>query len=118
LNVTRLYRQAGEEALRATVLTLEALRRRGIRDPQRNVFVVLGPAKFGGRPAAGTVLASLTPFTPAQLALVRRLARERGVGVGYAPGGPYQYEWRELARAPSAAAFCRSYPIDVCAPTD
>src|SRR5204862_5901208 len=33
LNVSRLRRLVGDEALRATVLTLEALRRHGVRDP-------------------------------------------------------------------------------------
>ena len=116
LNVSRLRRLVGDEALRATVLTLEALRRHGVRDPSRNVVVVLGRDYFGG--LFGTILARLRPYTHAQLALVRRLARERGLGVAYAPGGPYRYEWRGLARASSPMAFCQSYRLDVCPPTD
>ena len=33
----------------------------------------------------GTVLAKLTPFTPAELATIRRLAGERTDGVAFAP---------------------------------
>ena len=35
-----------------------------------------------------------------------------------APGGPYQLEWADLAAAASPSAFCHSYKLDVCAPTD
>jgi hypothetical protein len=116
LNVSRLRRLVGDEALRATVLTLEALRRRGVRDPSRNVVVALGKDYFGGE--FGTILARLEPYSRAEIALVRRLARARGLGVAYAPGGPYREEWRGLARASSPMAFCRSYRLDVCPPTD
>ncbi len=116
LNVSRLRRLVGDEALRATVLTLEALRRRGVRDPSRNVVVILGEDFFDGE--FGTVLARMEPFTPRELALVRRLAGERGLGVAYAPGGPYRKEWAGLGAASSPLAFCRSYRLDVCPPTD
>jgi len=115
LNVSRLYRLSGEEALRATVLMLEALRRRGVRAPRRHVVVILG-VTYGL--FFGTVLARLEPFTEAELATIRRLGRQRGTGVAFAPGGPYQREWRALARAPDAQRFCRSYHVDVCPPTD
>ena len=116
LNVSRLHHLVGDEALRATVLTLEALRRRGVAHPERNVVVVLGRDLFDT--LFGTVLARLRPYTPAELARIRALARERGEGVAFAPGGPYQLEWAQLARAPSVHAFCSSYRFDVCAPTD
>jgi hypothetical protein len=66
----------------------------------------------------GTVLISRDPFTPAQLERVRTLAPERTLGVVFAPGSPPRREWRGLAAAQSPEAFCESYPIDVCAPTD
>lgn len=122
LAVSRLYAFSGLEALRATVLTLDALRSLGVKDPERNVAVVLG---FTGRGLfSGTVLAKREPFTASQLALIRRLAAQRGgvpgrpTGLAYAPGGPYQFEWGLLARARSPDAFCASYATNVCAPTD
>jgi hypothetical protein len=115
LNVSRLRFFSGEEALRMTVLALEALRERGIEHPERNVVVVLGSG-FGG--PFGTVLAKLEPFTADELGTVRKLANERGTGVTFAPGGPYQHEWAELARSASPAKFCEEYHRDICPPTD
>src|SRR5262249_37552422 len=116
LNISRPYHLVGDEALRATILALTALKDRGIAHPERNVVVILGHDLFGE--LFGTVLARLTPWTPAELARVRRLATQRGAGVAYAPGGPYKLEWAKLAAAPSVQAFCSSYRLDVCAPTD
>jgi hypothetical protein len=135
LNVTRPYRLTGEEALRATVLALEALRRRGVRDPSRHVVVVLGHAPEG---PFGTVLARAEPYTDAELAMVRRLALERDhsgvgqepggvafppgrredLGVAFAPGGPYLREWKRLARVRDLDSFCADYHENICPPTD
>jgi hypothetical protein len=115
LNVSRLYLWSGEEALRATVLTLEALRRYGIEDPERHVVTILGRG-LGG--LFGTTLARLEPYTPAELREIRRLGRERGVGVAFAPDGPYRKEWKQLAAADSPSEFCADYRVNVCAPTD
>jgi hypothetical protein len=116
LEVSRLYRLVGDEALRATVLALEALRARHVADPARHVVVVLGRDVFNS--LFGTVLVKNEPWTPAELARVRALGSSRGEGVAYAPGGPYALEWRGLHDAASPAAFCKAYRLDVCAPTD
>jgi len=116
LSVSRLYRFAGDEVLRATVLALTALRERGVSDPERHVIVMLGRDTLAS--FYGTVLVRLEPFTAAEVARVRRLAAERTRGLVYAPGGPYRREWRGLAEASSPEDFCKSYPLDVCAPTD
>ncbi len=116
LNVSRPYHLVGDEALRITVLALAALKRHGIRHPERNVVVILGHDIFNE--LIGTVLVRKRAFTPAELARVRRLAAERGAGVAFAPGGPYYREWGDLARARSPESFCRSYRLDVCPPTD
>jgi hypothetical protein len=116
LAVTRLRRLVGDEAIRATVLTLEALEDRGITDPERHVVVLRGRDIFNEE--FGTILARLEPFTEAELDAIRTLADERGEGVAFAPGGPYYEEWDELARASSPGAFCKAYPLDVCATTD
>ena len=116
LNVTRLHRLVGDEALRATVLALEALKREGVEHPERNVVVLLGHDIFNE--LFGTVLARREPWSAAELARIRQLARERGDGVAFAPGGPYRLEWADLARAPDHESFCRDYRLDVCPPTD
>ena len=115
LNVSRLYFHSGEEALRATVLALEALRRHGVEDPERNVVTILGYG-IGGEFA--TTLVRLEPYTKAELREIRELAEDRGLGVAFAPGGPYQREWAQLAEAKSPREFCEGYRVDVCPPTD
>jgi hypothetical protein len=114
--VTRLHRLVGDEALRTTVLALEALKEEGVAEPADNVVVLLGRDIFGE--LFGTVLARREPWTPDELARIAALAGERGEGVAYAPGGPYRLEWAELARANSPRAFCEGYRLDVCPPTD
>ncbi len=116
LAVSRPRRLVGDEGLRVTVLALETLRERGVEHPERNVVVVMGRDILNELYA--TTLARKRPWTQAELARLRVLARERGKGVAFAPGGPYQYEWGALAKAPSARAFCEGYRLDVCAPTD
>jgi hypothetical protein len=116
LNISRPYHLVGDEALRATILALTALRDRGIAHPERNVVVILGHDIFGE--LFGTVLARLRPWSPSELARIRVLANQRGAGVAFAPGGPYRLQWAQLAAAPSVQAFCSSYRLDVCAPTD
>ena len=118
LNVSRLYHLVGDEALRATILTLEALKRQGVHDPSRNVVVVLGREVQPFNSLFGTVLARKRPFTDAELRQIRTLAAARGEGIAFAPRGPYYKEWGDLARAKSIESFCSSYPLDVCAPTD
>ena len=117
LSVSRIYRLVGDEALRATVLTLAALQSRGISHPERNVVVLLGRDLLTGK-LFGTILARLAPWTPADLARIKALAAVRTDGVAFAPGGPYQLEWAQLARASSLQSFCSSYRVDVCPPTD
>ena len=74
LDVTRAYHLVGDEALRVTVLTLQALEHRGIAHPANNVVVILGHDQFGGVP--GTVLSQLRPFSPAQLTEIGTLAAQ------------------------------------------
>lgn len=116
LNVSRLYKLTGDEALRITVLALRALQERHIAHPERNVVVLLGHDVLGE--LFGTTLAQLRPWTPAQLTRLRRLAARQGLQIAYAPGGPDQLEWAQLARAPSLEAFCSGYRLNVCPPTD
>lgn len=116
LNVSRLYKLVGDEALRTTVLSLQALRSRGVAHPERNVVVLLGHDILGE--LFGTTLSRPRAWTPAELARLRALAAARGMQIAYAPGGPYRLEWAQLARAASPQAFCESYRLNVCAPTD
>ena len=115
--MSRLYRFAGDEVLRATVLALTALRERGVADPSRHVVVMLGKDTL--KAFFGTVLVRLEPFSAGELARVRELARagERAAWRSR-PAGPTAASG---ARSPGRArprTFCESYPVNVCAPTD
>ena len=57
-------------------------------------------------------------FAPHADATIKRLAADNNLKIAYAPGGPYELEWKQLAAASSPQAFCESYRLDVCAPTD
>jgi hypothetical protein len=119
LNVSRLEQLVGDEAIRATVLTMAALEARGIEDPLQHMIVVRGTDTVGllSYPYE-TVLARLTPFTEAEVARARQLADERGDGIAMAPGGPFHGAWGDLAAAGDYRRFCADYPLDVCPPTD
>ena len=116
LNVSRLYRLVGDEALRTTVLALQTLERRGVRNPERHVVSIMSRDILGELFA--TTLVRPRPWTDAELARIKRLAADNDLKIAYAPGGPYELEWKELAAASSPQAFCESYRLDVCAPTD
>jgi hypothetical protein len=116
LNVSRLLKLVGDEALRATVLTLAALARLGVADPLRHVIVVGGTDVMG--PPTGTILARREPFTAQEVARARSLAGERGTGLLLAPGEPPVGDWKRLAEAPSLQVFCDGHHLNVCPPTD
>jgi hypothetical protein len=116
LDVSRLYKLTGDEALRITVLALRALQTRGVAQPERNVVVILGHDLLGE--LFGTTLVRTRPWSPAELARLRRLAAADGLQIAYAPGGPFRLEWAQLARARSLGAFCSAYRMNVCPPTD
>ena len=116
LNVSRLRKLVGDEAIRVTVLALAALEHDGVQHPERNVVVVLGRDIFGEQ--YGTVLARKEPYTATELARIRELADARGEGIAFAPGGPYVGEWAQLAQAKDWRDFCENYRLNVCPPTD
>ncbi len=116
LNVSRLLKLVGDEAIRATVLTWAALERRDIENPGDHMIVVQGRDLLG--PPFATILARLTPFTPEEVARARRMSEVRGKGIAFAPGGPYTGAWADLAAAPDLATFVAGYPLQVSPPTD
>ncbi len=116
LNVSRLLKLVGDEAIRATVLTWAALEQRGIENPGDHLVVVQGRDLLG--PPFATILSRLEPFTKPELARIRKLAEVRGQGVVFAAGGPYRGAWKGLAEAPSLEAFVRDYPLQIAPPTD
>ena len=70
--MSRLLKLVGDEAIRATVLTWEALARRGIERPGDHLVVILGRDLLG--PPFATVLARLEPFPAAEVDRTESLA--------------------------------------------
>ena len=107
LAVSRLYRFAGDEALRATVLALRALEERGVDDPRRHVVVLLGRDTLAADFA--TVLVRKRPFTDAELARIqaagaraharRGVRARRAVPARVAGPGRAPRTWTSSARA-------------------
>jgi hypothetical protein len=116
LNVSRLLKLVGDEAIRITVLTLVALEQRGIQRPADHLVVVLGRDILG--PPFATVLARLEPFSEVEIEKIRRLAEARGTGIAWLPGGPYAGAWKDLAEARSLDAFVADYPLEISPPSD
>ena len=120
LNVSRLERLVGDEAIRATVLTMAALERRGIEDPSRHIIVVRGTDAIGLMQFPyETILARLEPFTDDELRTARVLSIRRGDNLAYAEGGPYYGPWAELHEGGDDwRSYCADYPLDICPSTD
>jgi hypothetical protein len=116
LNVSRLLKLVGDEALRTAVLALATLAHRGVADPRAHVVVIRGEDVLGG--IYGTVLVRNEPFAPAELEYITRLASERGQGILFGPGANMEGEWRALAEASSIEAFCTAHALNVCPSTD
>lgn len=119
LKISRPLKHSGEEALRATVLALEALRAEGVSDPARHVAVLQGTYRAPFKTFIyGSVLIKRTPFNAVDLQRIRDLAPQRAERVLSLPGGPHRDAWAQLAAASSPSAFAAAYPLDVAAPTD
>ena len=88
-------------------------RARGVRDPERHVVSIMSRDILGELFA--TMLVRPRPWTGAELARLKRLAADSDLKIAFAPGGPYELEWAQLAAAPSPQAFCERYRLDVCA---
>ena len=110
-----LHRLVGDEALRTTVLALEALKRDGVAEPERGVPCCSGATSSAS--SFGTVLARREPWTPrsSRRSSASRRARE---GVAFAPGGPVPARVGASSLGREPAAFCEGYRLDVCPPTD
>jgi spermidine synthase len=119
LMMARPIHHSGEEALRATVLAMDALEHRGVADARKNVIVVRGTYNAPFKTFDyGTVLARKKPWTAAEIARIESLASSRGTGILYAPDGKALDGWRGLGSASSVQSFCSSYHVNVCPPTD
>jgi len=118
LSIGRWEFKRPRETLRLFATILEALERRGAAQPNQHVAVVL--EDLGGSALQlGTALVKATPFTPAQVDSLGRLASAGKLRIAYAPGldggiSPFT----DLALATDRSVFLDAYEFDVSPVTD
>ncbi len=122
MNIWRWYEwEQPRETLRVMSLVLEALRRHGAKDPGAHVFVA---AQAWG----GATVFKKSPFTPDEIARLRRTCEENGIIVIHSPDlagmNPYDalknpfYALAETYRSGRERQFFAGYPFDVSPVTD
>jgi spermidine synthase len=101
------------EALRLVSLGLDLLQRQGVRDPAAHIAVIKerGLANF---------MLKRSPFTPAEVAQLRRLAAEREFEVVFLPDRREQAEgvFGKLINSGGSAGFYRTFPFDITPTSD
>jgi hypothetical protein len=123
LTVSRWYYPTRPgEALRSASLAGEALRRRGVSEPNRHVILVKAPRASGLSGGLGngvaTILVSPDPFSASDLATLRRECDRLGFPIMASPERVEQPALRALLGGSRPDAFYASYPLDLSAPTD
>lgn len=111
LTLTRWLWHPPRETLKLCTTAVAALRRLGVREPERHV-VVLALGRLG------SVLVKRSAFTPADLEALQRVAAGNGFTFLYAPGLQGRNEFTDAIGASDFAAWNRSYPYDVAPASD
>lgn len=118
LSIGRWEFKRPRETLRLLATILESLERRGAAEPDRHVAIVLEDVG-GSALQLGTGLVKATPFSPAEVDSLRRLAAAGKLRIAYAPGfdggiSPF----KDLALATDRGAFIDAYEFNVSPVTD
>lgn len=82
----RWFEEPPLESLRVVNLAREALRRRGAANPAAHVMVIRTDPAETLSPSLGSILVKRSPFTAAEVAVLRAFADDLGFVVAYAPG--------------------------------
>jgi hypothetical protein len=114
LTVTRFHLPQSPQVLRITSLAAEVLAAKGVARPGDHLMVVI----LEGPKPEGTVLVSKRPFTPAQIARLRRETDRLRFFLAWAPDAAPPTEFARLLEAPDRAAYLAAEPFDLSAPTD
>jgi hypothetical protein len=129
LSVSRWYQKdMPAEAYRLTALAMQALRDRGIKDPQKHIFLATQlrdrdpdwmvegdiPEGIG----TSTILLSNEPFDAEDVARFDRITNEMGFEQTFSPRGTEDKVLGAMAKAEDLAAFAETYPLDISPPHD
>src|SRR5262249_27567756 len=121
LSVSRwYYRDSPAEMYRTLTLAVDALRATAVRDPRPNMAIVRNMT-LANRPetpdGVGTLLVSMRPFTPAEVAAIDQLSRDLQFEVMLTPAASRDALFEDLT-GPSADAAIARFPLRINPPTD
>jgi spermidine synthase len=111
LSVTRWCIPPDMECIRVVPLAREALRRLGIPNANRHVFVAW-------KATMGTVLVRRSPFPQTEVDALQREVQARGMQTLYYPEQPRQDTMAMLVRAPDPTPVYDAFPSDISPVTD
>jgi len=119
LSFSRWLFDPPRETLRLVTTQTAMLTEAGVKEPQRHVVVLAGPAYTGRSPWAETLL-KRSPFTAEQVAALIRWAEDRGFEVLYDPYHERDNAFNTFLRADAAgrAAFVAGYTFNIEPTTD
>ena len=121
LSVTRWYHLEGKgrplESYRTVALAAQALTDRGVRNPRANILVYKEPTTGNGASAA-TVLASIAPFTAADVATLDRQARRDHFERILTPTVAADPEFAALTRPGGPGPALKNVDADISPPND
>lgn len=129
LSVSRWYQKdMPAEAYRLTALAMQALRDRGVTDPQKHILLATQlrekdpdwmvdgdiPPGIG----TSTILVSNEPFSPEDLVRFDKITSEMGFERTFSPIGTEDKVLAKMAKAEDLDAYARTYPLDISPPHD
>ena len=127
LTVSRWYfHDRPAEMYRTTTIAVEALRSLGVTDPRRHIVIVRNmrptTASTTDTPdGVGTILVNRQPFSDVELDTLDKETSRLQFEVPFSPRVAYDQTFAQLttpAGPAELAAFLRSYPVNITAPTD
>jgi len=111
LSFSRYVSEIPGQTLRVVSLCLACLEDQGVAEPHKHVAVLACSP-------AGTTLLKKSPFTGAEIDLLKRIAEALKYEILFLPGDSGEPPFTRLARSRDRDAFYRDYPLDVSPPTD
>ena len=123
LSVSRWYfRDRPAELYRTTMIAVDALRSRGVREPRQHIAIVRNMHLANRRAeipdGVGTLLVSRQPFTAQELDRLDAEAARLEFDVPFSPRVATDDTYIRLTTLDGLEAFLDAYPIDISAPTD
>lgn len=115
LSINRFFLDPPQQTLRVVTLAREALERRGVREPSRNLVVIRKRNPFDSN---GLVMIKKEPFTTEELGQIKTLCSDRGFELIALPGERLDNPFIQYLQEPQPERFYQAYPFDVRPPTD